>query len=62
MPEVTLMVTDDLEELLERVRRQENLESIEQAAEWLLKRSIRRGAKRMTGRGRALHLAGRQPS
>ena len=52
-------ITETDHELLEKVCAQQGLESIEQAAEWLLKRAIRSGAKRMTGRGRALHIAGR---
>lgn len=57
--ELTLSFTDADLDLLERVRAQQGLESIEQAAEWLAKRAIRRLAQRSTGRGRALHLAGR---
>lgn len=57
--DITLNLTDAELEQLEQVRAQQGLESIEQAAEWLAKRGIRRGAQRITGRGRALHLAGR---
>lgn len=59
MATVTLTFTDAEQELLERVRVQQGLDSIEQAAEWLAKRAIRRLARRSTGRGRALHIAGR---
>jgi hypothetical protein len=41
--------------VLERVRDQQGLESIEQAAEWLAKSGIRKAAKKTTGRGRALY-------
>lgn len=41
--------------VLDAVRHQQGLESREQAAEWLLRRRIRRGAQGLTGRGRALY-------
>ncbi|ERS88726.1 hypothetical protein Q671_07945 [Halomonas sp. PBN3] len=41
--------------VLEAVREQQGLENLEQAAEWLLRRRIRRGAQGLTGRGRALY-------
>lgn len=40
--------------MLERVRVQQGLETVEQAAEWLAKRRLRRSGKRITGRARAL--------
>lgn len=57
--DLTISFSDVERETLERVRMQQGLDTIEQAAEWLAKRGIRRGAQRITGRGRALHLAGR---
>lgn len=58
MPDVEITYSDEELELLERVRQQEGLSSVQQAAEWLGKRAIRRGTKRITGRGRALYLSG----
>lgn len=56
MPEIEIGFTDEDLEGLERVRRQQGLATLEQAAEWLVKASIRRTAERMTGKRRLLHL------
>lgn len=56
MPDIETTYSDIEMEMLERVRLQEGLDSVQQAAEWLAKRAIRRGAKRITGRGRALYV------
>lgn len=45
-------------ELLERVRQLEGLDTLDQAAEILLRRRLRKGARNITGRGRALYLVG----
>lgn len=59
MPEIETTI-DDTSDLLERVRQQQGLETINQAAEWLLKRSVRSGVKSITGRGRALYAVERK--
>ena len=42
-------------DLLERVRVQQGLQTIDQAAEWLAKTRLRRTARHANGRGRALY-------
>ncbi|NTY35658.1 hypothetical protein [Burkholderia diffusa] len=56
MPDLEIKFTEQDAELLERVRQQEGLASIQQAAEWLVKRRLRLGARRLTGRDRALYI------
>lgn len=56
MPEQEIHITDEEREILEQVRLQQGLETIEQAAEWLAKSRLRRQSKQMTGRGRAIYL------
>ncbi|RUR27719.1 hypothetical protein [Vreelandella nanhaiensis] len=50
-----LPLDEELEKQLEAVRQQEGLETIDQAAEWLLRRRLRKGVGSLTGRGRALY-------
>lgn len=40
---------------LERVRHEQGLDTIDQAAEWLAKTALRKAARRTSGRGRALY-------
>ena len=61
MPEIETTI-DDCNDLLERVRQQQGLSTIDQAAEWLLKRSVRQGVKNIAGRGRALYAIERKPN
>jgi hypothetical protein len=56
MPELQIAIKEADKDVLERVREQQGLESIEQAAEWLLKSRLRRSVRSITGRGRALYL------
>lgn len=56
MPELQIAITDDDRATLESVRQQQGLDTIEQAAEWLLKTRLRRAVRSTTGRGRALYL------
>lgn len=55
MPDHHITLSDAQWALLERVRRQQGLASIQQAAEWLAKSALRKAAKRTSGRGRALY-------
>lgn len=55
MPDHNITLTEAQMELLEQVRQQQGLGSIEQAAEWLAKTALRTAAKRTSGRGRALY-------
>lgn len=55
MPEFETSWTEEQLAVLERVRAQQGLESVHQAAEWLVKMHLRRSAKSITGRGRALY-------
>lgn len=56
MPDQEIKLTDEEHEILERVRVQEGLETIQQAAEWLAKSRLRRQSKQITGRPRAIYL------
>jgi len=62
MPEEQITINDEEREVLERVRQQQGLDSIEQAAEWLAKSRLRRQSKQISGRGRALYVATRKTS
>lgn len=55
MPESTITLSESDMDLLERVRAQQGLQTIEQAAEWLAKTRLRRTARHSNGRGRALY-------
>lgn len=62
MHDEIINLTDDEAEMLEKVRQQQGLECIEQAAEWLVKSRMRRQTKVLTGRGPAMYLVhGRRP-
>ncbi|GAA0832602.1 hypothetical protein [Cupriavidus pauculus] len=56
MPDIEIQLTEQIEAVLEEVRQQQGLATIEQAAEWLAKARIRRAAERMTGKRRAFKL------
>jgi len=55
MPQHHLVLDEELERQLEAVRQQQGLETTDQAAEWLLRRRMRKGVGSLTGRGRALY-------
>ena len=55
MPQNHLVLDEELERQLEAVRQQQGLESLDQAAEWLARRRLRKGVGNLTGRGRALY-------
>jgi len=55
MPENHTMFSDEERAALEAVRQREGLEDLDQAFEWLVKSALRNGARRITGRGRALY-------
>ncbi|MBR7777390.1 hypothetical protein [Undibacterium rugosum] len=59
MPFQQITINDEEHALLEKVRLQQGLETIEQTVEWLAKSRLRRQSKQMTGRGRALYLVER---
>lgn len=50
-----LALDEEVERKLEAVRKQQGLETIDQAAEWLIRRRLRKGVGSLTGRGRALY-------
>ncbi len=58
MPEITLELTDQQADLLDTIRRQQGLETMDQAAEWLIKQRMRGASLKLTGRNRALHSVG----
>lgn len=55
MPEQPMELDEQAKAVLDAVREQQGLETREHAAEWLLRRRIRRGTQGLTGRGRALY-------
>lgn len=55
MPEQTMELDQQAKAVLDAICQQQGLASREEAAEWLLRRRIRRGAQGLTGRGRALY-------
>lgn len=55
MPEQPMELDEQAKAVLDAVCEQQGLENREQAAEWLLRRRIRRGTQGLTGRGRALY-------
>ncbi|AQT48769.1 MULTISPECIES: hypothetical protein [Burkholderia] len=63
MPETSteIALSDADRDVLERVRQQYSLPSIEAAAEWLVKRRLRLTSKQLNGRGRALYLVRSKP-
>lgn len=60
MPDQPVDVFDEDHEILERVRIQQGLSTIEQAVEWLIKNSLRTGIRKISGRGRALYQVKRK--
>ncbi|MFP3343341.1 hypothetical protein R0J87_12605 [Halomonas sp. SIMBA_159] len=63
MPEENRIALDEgLERVLEATRQEVGLETLDQAAEWLLRRRMRKGVTSLTGRGRALYEVKRGPS
>lgn len=55
MPEHTLTLSPEDEAKLERIRIEEGLDTIDQAAELLIKQRLRRVSREANGRGRALY-------
>ncbi|MDH0866470.1 hypothetical protein [Mitsuaria sp. GD03876] len=59
MPELQIAINEADRDVLERVRLQQGLDTLEQAAEWLIKSRLRRSVRSITGRGRALYVVPR---
>jgi hypothetical protein len=55
MPDHEITLSEAESDLLELVRRQQGLASIQQAAEWLAKSRLRKQTRQISGRGRALY-------
>lgn len=55
MPEQHFELSEEEAAKLELVRQQQGLQTIDQAAEWLIKQRLRRASQRLTGRNRALY-------
>jgi hypothetical protein len=55
MPEQPMELDSNTNAVPDAVCQQQSLATREQAAEWLLRRRIRRGTQEITGRGRALY-------
>ncbi|MCW4148557.1 hypothetical protein OM427_03290 [Halomonas sp. 18H] len=53
--ELRLPLNEQLEDVLQQVCDQQNLSSLDEAAEWLMRRRLRKGTQGLTGRGRALY-------
>jgi|24_taG_2_1085349.scaffolds.fasta_scaffold00043_42 hypothetical protein len=60
MPEISLELTDQQSHLLDTIRKQQGLQTLDQAAEWLVKQRLRGASLKLTGRNRALHAVGGQ--
>lgn len=58
MPQENIPADAELDALVERVRQQYDMATAEEALEFLLRRRLRKGSRRITGRGRALHEVG----
>ncbi|WP_323073214.1 UBA domain-containing protein [Mycetohabitans endofungorum] len=58
MPDTStdIFIPDTDREVLECVRQHHGLPSIDATVEWLVKRRLRRTARHINGRGRALYL------
>ena len=59
MPDYQIDVSDEEKKILETVRIRQDLDSIEEAAEWLAKRLLRQ-TRNLSGRGRALQLVNKR--
>lgn len=55
MPEIEMELSEQERQLLETVRHQQGLDTLNQAAEWLIKQRLRGASLRLTGRNRALY-------
>lgn len=55
VPELNIELSDDDSQLLESIRKQQGLATIDQAAEWLIKQRLRSASLKLTGRNRALY-------
>lgn len=58
MPRIDIDLSQEQADALERLREQFGMESIDQVAEYLAKREIRRSVNKITGRNRAIYLVG----
>ncbi|MDP2127223.1 MAG: hypothetical protein Q8K97_07575 [Pseudohongiella sp.] len=56
MPDIEMELSDDDRQLLETIREQEGLETLDQAAQWLVKQRLRNASLRLTGRNRAIYV------
>lgn len=61
MPFEALEISEAEASLLHRVRQQQGLDTLEQAAEWLIKVRLRRAMQREFGTHRALYEIGARP-
>jgi hypothetical protein len=55
MPDIHLELSEADTELLETIRQQQGLDSLDQAAQWLIKQRLRSASLRLTGRNRAIY-------
>jgi len=62
MPKLEFCCDEKEAELLERVRLNQKLASIDQAAEWLIKARLRRAAMKLCGRKQTLYIVATQTS
>ena len=62
MPEAETPLDDEECDMLKRICQKYGLTDMEQVTEWLLKSGIRKQARTITGRGRALYPIDRKPS
>ncbi len=55
MPEIKLELSEAETRLLETIREQQGLETLDQVAEWLIKQRLRGNTQKLSGRNRALY-------
>jgi hypothetical protein len=61
MPDTTIAFNQQEQATLELIRVQQGLDSIEQAAEWLIKSRLRKHVRQFAGRGRSLYPVEKKP-
>lgn len=55
MPDIQVELNEDELRILETIRQQQGLQTLDQAAQWLVKQRLRSASMRLTGRNRALY-------
>ncbi|MDP2128165.1 MAG: hypothetical protein Q8K97_12395 [Pseudohongiella sp.] len=56
MPAIEMELSESDRQLLETIRTQQGLDTLDQAAEWLVKQRLRNASLKLTGRNRAVYV------